>query len=257
MARFDKLEFNTRSRPSPEPNERDPLARDAGYWMNKADQSRRTGLYESALQYYSRALELDRSLVAGWVGQVQMLVQLEEYPEAELWSRKGLELFPANGELMAGRAQAFCRMGDLKQAHALCDGSLHQAGQSAYRWLVRGEIMVAARQDMDRFCFDKAQELDADWLVPLEAARIELYYHRPSKALGRIRRALDIDPEAHYVWYVQGICQSELGLTRAGRASFQRCLELSPRHADAEKQLRRLQDWNWSPMKIFRRLFGR
>ena len=48
-------------------------------------------------------------LVAGWVGQVQMLVQLQEYPEADLWSRKGLELFPNNGELLAGRAQAFCR----------------------------------------------------------------------------------------------------------------------------------------------------
>ena len=257
MARFDKLEFNAGNRPSPEPNERDPLSRDAGYWMNKADESRRSGLYENALQYYSRALELDRSLVAGWVGQVQMLVQLEEYPEAELWSRKGLELFPNNGELMAGRAQAFCRMGDMKQAHALCDGSLQQAGQSAYRWLVRGEIMVAARQDMDRYCFDKAQELDADWLVPLEAARIELYYHRPSKALGRIRRALDAAPEAHYAWYVQGICQAELGLTRAARESFQRCLELFPRHADAEEQLRRLQGWNWSPLKILRRLLGR
>jgi tetratricopeptide (TPR) repeat protein len=257
MARFDKLEFNAESLPSPEPNERDPLARDAGYWMNKADESRRIGLYENALKFYSRGLEVDRSLVAGWVGQVQMLVQLEEYPEAELWSRKGLELFPTNGELMAGRAQAFCRMENMRQAHALCDGSLRQAGQSAYRWLVRGEIMIAARQDTDRHCFDKAQELDADWLVPLEAARIELYYRRPSRALGRIRRALDINPEAPYVWYVQGICQSELGLTLAARASFQHCLDLSPRHADAAEQLRLLQNWNLSPLRLLRRLFRR
>ncbi len=117
--------------------------------------------------------------------------------------------------------------------------------------------MVAARQDMDRYCFDKAQELDADWLVPLEAARIELYYRRPSKALGRIRRAVELAPDAPYVWYVQGVCQAELGLTRAARDSFQRCLELSPRHADAEEQLRRLQRWSWSPMKMLRRLFGR
>ena len=33
------------------------------------------------------------SLVAGWLGQVQMLVFLGEYPEAELWARKALELF--------------------------------------------------------------------------------------------------------------------------------------------------------------------
>ena len=103
MARFDKLEFNVHKQPVPVAEEADPLVRDAGHWMQKADESRRTGLYENALKFYSRALEVDRSLVAGWVGQVQMLVQLDEYPEAELWSRKGLELFPTNGELMAGR----------------------------------------------------------------------------------------------------------------------------------------------------------
>ena len=47
MARFDKLEFNNPSHPSPEPNEPDPLSRDAGHWMNKADESRRMGLYEA------------------------------------------------------------------------------------------------------------------------------------------------------------------------------------------------------------------
>jgi tetratricopeptide (TPR) repeat protein len=257
MARFDKLEFNAGNRPEPEPSQSDALLRDSAHWMKKADESRRGGHYENGLKYYSRALELDRSLAAGWVGQVQMLVELQEYPEADLWGRKGLELFPNQGELLAGRAQAACRMGDLKQAHALCDGSLQQPGQSAYRWLVRGEIMIAAEQEMDRYCFDKAQEVDSDWLVPLEAARIELYYRRPSLALGRIRRALDAAPDAHYAWYVQGICQAELGLARAARESFQHCLELCPRHADSEGQLRRLQQWNWSPLKWFRRIWGR
>jgi tetratricopeptide (TPR) repeat protein len=257
MARFDKLEFNVPGRPSPEANPPDPLSRDAGYWMNKADESRRAGLYESALKYFSRALELERSLVAGWVGQVQMLVQLDEFPEAELWAGKGLELFPSNGELMAGRAQAFCRQGDTKQAYAWCDGSLRQTGQSAYRWQVRGEIMVATRQRMDSYCFDKAQELDPDWLVPLETARVELYYRRPGKALGRIRRAVEIAPGAPYAWYLQGVCEYELGLTRAARASLQHCLDLSPRHARAEEQLRRLQEWHWSPLRFLRRVFGR
>jgi tetratricopeptide (TPR) repeat protein len=257
MARFDKLEFNKPDRSSPEPNEPDPLTHDANHWINRADQSRRTGLYENALKFYSRALELDRSLVPGWAGQIQMLVQLEEYPEADLWGRKALELFPTNGELMAGRAQAFCRMGDMKQAHTLCDGAIQQTGQSAYRWLVRGEIMVAGRQDTERYCFDKAQELDPDWFIPLEVARIELYYRRPSKALNRIRRAVELNPEAPFAWYVQGLCQSELGLTRAARESFRHCLDLSPRHADAEMQLRQLEGWNLSPIKLFRRLFRR
>ena len=83
-----------------------------------------------------------------------------------------------------------------------------------------GEIMVAARHSMDRYCFDKAQELDSDWLVPLEAARVELYYHRPGKALVRIRRALELAPDVPYAWYVQGVCQAEFGLTRRRERVF-------------------------------------
>jgi tetratricopeptide (TPR) repeat protein len=258
MARFDKLEFNPENHPAPKAAAgRDPLTLDADYWMHEADRSRRAGLYERALSFYSRALEQDRSIVAGWVGQVQMLVLLDEHPEAELWSRKGLELFPNNGELMAGRAQAVCRMADLKQALAVCDGSLRQPGESAYRWLVRGEIMIATKQQMDRYCFDKAQELDPDWLVALEIALVELHYNRPSKALARVRDAVETSPDVGYVWYVQGLCQLQLGLNRAARESFERCLELSPRHADAEQQLSRLRRWSLSPMKLFRRLFRR
>lgn len=257
MARFGKLEFNIRKGAPRDAAPPDPLMDDADHWMRKADAARRSGLYEGALLYYSRALELDRALVAGWAGQVQMLVQLGEYPEAELWSRKGLELFPNNGELLAGRAQAFCRMPDMRQAHALCDGALQQTGQTAYRWQVRGEVMVASRQDQDRHCFDKAQEVDGDWLVPLETACIYLHYRGASKALSRARRAVEMAGDAPYAWYVQGLCQAELGLSQPARESFKRCLELCPRHEGAGKQLVRLQNWNWSPVKMFHRLFGR
>ena len=40
-------------------------------------------------------MENDKSLVVGWVGQVQMLVLLDEGPEADTWCRKSLEPFPA------------------------------------------------------------------------------------------------------------------------------------------------------------------
>src|SRR4051794_33990974 len=115
LARFDRLEFDDEPegeaeglKPAiPPESERG----DQAAWMAKADDHRRRGLYENALRHYSRALELDRSLVAGWVGQVQMLILLGEHPEAELWSRKALELFKGQGDLMAGRAQALARIG--------------------------------------------------------------------------------------------------------------------------------------------------
>jgi len=58
MARFDKLEFDD-SRQHDEPGDRSAeTRRDETDWMQRADQHRRTGLYENALKFYSRALEL-------------------------------------------------------------------------------------------------------------------------------------------------------------------------------------------------------
>lgn len=255
MARFDKLELG---------GERTAAAGDAPAlkaeeidWLSEADRQRRAGQYENALRFFSRALEVDRSLVKGWLGQVQMLVLLSEWPEAELWSKKALELFPSNGDLLASQAQAVCRQGGFARASELSDGSLKQAGDSAYRWLVRGEIMLARRQDADRHCFDKAQQLDGDWLTPLETALINLHYRRPSQALSRAQRAVEKAADQYYAWYVLGLCQMQLEHRQPARQSFTRCLELCSMHADAAARLVELQQRGWSPIGLLKRLFAR
>ncbi len=91
--RFDKLEFpeekpDTVKKPTVEPNEQDEQ-----FWLSQADEHRRAGRYEDALRFYSRTLEVEKSIVVAWVGQVQMLVFLGEYSQAELWGRKALEFF--------------------------------------------------------------------------------------------------------------------------------------------------------------------
>ncbi len=241
MARFDKLEFDEAEQHDKPPERPVAVRRDDTDWMQRADQHRRTGLYENALKFYSRALELDKALIGGWLGQVQMLVQLAEYPEAELWARKALELFPGHGDLMAGRAQALCRLRDLKRAHEMCDASLKQSGQSAYRWMVRGELLLAAKQATDQHCFDKAQQLDADWLVAAETALIYLFYRNPSRALPRARRACETAPDQYYPWLLQARCQQALGLDSQARRSLQTCLELCPGHVEGRQMLAELE----------------
>ncbi len=255
MARFDKLEIGS---PGAEPQTGCSPAgeeHNATWWMKQADEQRRCGWYENALRYYSRALEEDKSQVAGWVGQVQMLIALDEPNEADLWSRKALELFPAHGDLLAGRAQARCRLGDFKQAFTLSDGAFQQEGNSAYRWLVRGEIQVAGAKDTDRHCFDKAQLVDADWLVPLEIALVYWHYERPGLGLPRAGRAIEAAPDRYYAWYVQGLMQFELGMNGPARKSLQMCLELSPQHRDAQQRLFELDNRGWSLRRAVRRLF--
>jgi tetratricopeptide (TPR) repeat protein len=255
MGRFDKLEIKS-AKPKLETAASDKPASNDPAWLEQATEERRCGQYENALRLYSRALEDDKSLVACWLGQVQMLVLLDEAVEADLWSRKALELFPNNGDLLAGRAQALGRMGRLQLALVASDGSLKAAGQSAYRWTVRGELLAARGEETDRHCFDKAVQIDSDWLVPLEISRIYLSLDIPSRALDRIRRAVELAPNRFLAWFVQGEVQRALGMESAAAKSYTRCLELCPGHVDADRALRALSEEGWSMSRMWRRLFG-
>jgi tetratricopeptide (TPR) repeat protein len=128
-------------------------------------------------------------------------------------------------------------MKDLKRAHEACDGSFQHSGQSAYRWIVRGELMLAARQNTDQHCFDKAQQLDSDWLIAAEIALVYLAYGHPSRALGRARRACEKAPDRYYAWLLQARCQQALGFNAQAGQSLQHCLDLCPGQVEARQRL--------------------
>ena len=254
MARFDKLELN-----QPEPANPLRLKGDADdvNWLKRADQQRRAGEYEDALRFYSRALEEDKTLIVGWLGQVQMLVQLAELKEADIWARKALELFPNNPELLAARAQAQCRQAESAVALATIDGAFKQPGQSGFRWIVRGEVMLESGLDPARHCFDKALQADADWLVPLEIARVYLFHNHPAPALIRSRQALDKAADQPLVWLIHGTAQMELELRKDAQNSLQRCLQLYPKQAEARQRLIQLAEGGWSFRRMWRGWFRR
>jgi tetratricopeptide (TPR) repeat protein len=184
-------------------------------------------------------------------------VLLGEFSEAELWSRKALEFFKSQGDLMAGRAQALSRIGDRSRGMELADAALRQEGSSAYRWMVRGELLISARDGVDQHCFDKAVLAESDWLVPLEIALCYLHYSQPGNALLRAREAVAKAPQSFYAWLVQGECEQSLGFVKGAKTSFERCLELSPRHLEASRRLAQLDLKGWSLSNGLRRLIGR
>ena len=258
MARFDKLEFD-----DPDENSADQqpaeqhVEKDERYWSTLADTHRREGNYENALRFYSRALEVEKTLIDAWTGQVQMLVLLREYPQASMWAQKALELFPSHGDLMAGRAQAEGRRGNVREAVSLSDGALSQRGETPYQWQVRGELMLVMKQKTDRHCFDKAQVLSRDHLVPLESGLIYLHHRSFVKAQQRLQVALERQPDSHYAWYLIGRCQLDAGLAQAATRSFERCIELCPNHHDAGVELAKLRGGASSLGLAFKRLIRR
>jgi len=242
VSRFQHLELDS-SRPpggkpdggkSPPPSAKDEN-HDAAYWLKQADHNRCRGNFEDALREYSRAVEMDRALIPAWIGQVRMLISLSEFPEAELWARKALELFKNNPGLLAARAQALCRTGNLKDGQACCDASLHQPGQLAYPFVVRGDLMLARRdkESVDEYCFDKAVQMDPHWSVLVDIAEVYLYYERNAKALLRLQQAINKAPDQPYLWFLQAQCETEMGMQPAAIRSFKQCLDLDPKFPGA------------------------
>ena len=258
MARFDKLEWDDADDRSKTPSSHEQSKeKDERHWLDLADQFRRQGQHENALRFFSRALELNRNIVPAWVSQVQMLILLGEYPQAITWSRKALEMFPNHGDLLATQSQANCRIGDFKSASALSDASLKQRGETSYQWQVRGELMVASRQTNDRHCFDRAQILSSDFLVPLETGLIYMHHRAFMKAQQRVRDAINKQPDCHFAWLIIGQCQEASGMSDAAIESYQHCLELYPQHSDARSRLAQLEATPWYVKNVFRRLFNR
>lgn len=254
MQRFSRLELQNEQTPLGEQSGTQSL-RDETHWLKTARLERENGLYENALRLYSRALEVDRSLVGGWVGQVQMLIFLGEYKEADLWSRKALELFKNNPELLAGRAQALCRMGDFKTALVSSDLAIAQPGLFSYAWISRGEVMLVRGETTDTFCFEKAIQIDPDWLVRLEIADVYRHHRRLTKSLQYYRRAVECAPDQPHAWFSQGRCENDLGFASAAKISLSRCLELAPKHDAARTALRTITTSSRPVRNWFKRAF--
>jgi tetratricopeptide (TPR) repeat protein len=234
--RFRRLEFDRQAQSDAKrATEYGEAVRDTNYFFLQAEQARMWGDHERALRMYTRTLTEDRSRVVAWVGQVQMLVQLEECREGRLWADKALEIFPNNGELLAAKAQSCIRMGDDRVAMACTDGSLSCSGSSAWRWIVRGEVLLARKQGHHRDCFERAAtETDFGWFDHLIIAEVLAHYHHPAAALQNVQSAIAMQPGHGYGWFVQGQYQQMLGWMAAAADSFKHCLEIAPEYRPAQ-----------------------
>lgn len=259
--RFSRLEFGERALPANNA-EMDAKAspgtpaRGAEYFLAQAEAACRGGLWEPALQHYTRTLHEDRSRVPAWVGQVQMLVELGEYAEARMWSDKALELFRGHGELLAAKARACCRHGDRAAAIAASDSSLKAPGTSPLRWVSRGEVLLEQRERRASVCFERAlAEPGATWFDRVVIARVYLFHHQPAPADRYARSAVELHAGEPYAWVVLARCGHELGNPRQAEASCRRAMELAPGHPAATELLRAIAEDRSTPA-VFRRLKG-
>ena len=255
MGRFTKLEFDS----TPEPD-RPGRPQDIGpdILFLQAEREYRDGNFEQALRYYSRALECDKLMVEAWRRQVVILIELAEFSEAALWADKASELFPNDPDLLAGKACALCRLGDVKQALKIVDRAIRLPGSSPYPWISRGEVLLATKEGRYDYCFSKAVTMaPTSWNVLAQVGRVYQYYGIYSKAIEYFKRSMGCDASVLFIYLETARCQKALGLLSHARAALQQLLRVNPKHFEARRELESLSSGTGRISGFFRRLFGR
>jgi len=212
MGRFVNLEFDSDSEERPQRLEK-PLLKDENYYVSEARAAFENGNFESALRLFSKVLEFNPQNAAAWTGQVRMLIELNECKEARLWAEKALERFPHDPELLAAKAVALARSGDLEGAISFSDAAIEERGDTPYVWLARADVLLARKERRADFCFEKALLLaPRDWFVAWLAARIRFFYQQFAMALKLLQQAVSWRSDHFLLWLELGLCQKALGL---------------------------------------------
>ncbi|HNV70800.1 MAG TPA: tetratricopeptide repeat protein [Candidatus Ozemobacteraceae bacterium] len=259
MGRFQWLEFDDPATKSGTPAPAGPELESGEDFTNPervlrlADEAYRRLDYERALRLFSKVLTLDPNLEPGWAGQLKCLLDLNEIPEALTWAIKAQKLFPKSAEIIASRACALARQGNLSEAIAFSDGAMKAGLIGWYPWVVRGEILAASNSANAEFCMMKARELaPKEWLVALKTAQAYARTPQEEKAVEFYKVVLSERADLAEAWYELGQLQVRIGLTSAAIVSLQTCVKLVPdrkKYSDALGQALRVNPletlWRW------------
>jgi tetratricopeptide (TPR) repeat protein len=239
MSRFSNLEFGNESEDAAH-NSSGSLKGETHY-AAEAKAAFESGDFEPGLRLYSKVLEFNVLNVPAWAGQVRMLIELGEFQEAKLWADKALERFPHESELLAAKAVALARLGDLAGALTFSDASIEERGDTPYVWLARGDVLLAREEARADYCFDKALLLaPRDWFISWLASRIRYYYGQFALALKLIQQAIELNAAHFVLWLQLGQCQQALGLLGPARTSYTQAQQLNPQSRAAKLALTEL-----------------
>ncbi|MBN1459509.1 MAG: tetratricopeptide repeat protein [Armatimonadetes bacterium] len=251
MSRFGWLEMEDDAAPGRGHGgvpEREDL--DESSCVAQADRYLREGYYESALQWYSRALRYNTEIEEAWAGQVRCLLELREDVEANVWADRGLERFPDCPDLLAAKALALKRTRGLARAMEYSDAALGVKGKTVgpYPWIARGDIILNGRGSPDsaKRCFSKALELGGhDWythyLVGIALMRGKSY----DEARRRLSAAAEMDHATALVHCAVGECYQKLGHTGAAILAYNRALQVDRKCKRAKDRLASLERVGW------------
>lgn len=252
--RFSNLEFEDTRNPPQEQEAHFAKEKDAAHYMSLADKAESAGEKDKALKFFSAALGEDPLLLDAWLGQLVMLLSMQEYPEAQVWSDKALEMFPDNPQISAAKATALFHVGHETQARQLIDFASEAKGDFFIVWLCRGEILLAQKIPAGESCLEHALRVaKKNDHAQTRVGEILLCNKKFSSALALLQEAVTSEPGSAWAWFLLAKTQQELGMYHKALVSVRQAVQLAP----ANPAIKESAIDSGTLINLFRRIFGR
>lgn len=242
MGRFENLEISIKQKPKPEEIKQ---GFDDAYYLKLARESYLNGDFELSLRYYSRALSYKIDIPEAWIGQVLCLINMGEFDEAIVWDDKACEVIGTNADLIALKAMAIGRKGEIERALGYSEQAIKKGSTSPLPWLSRGDIIIAKDSKKAEFCFNKALECDnKNPLVYIHIAISFLSVNEPASALKYLKNALELCPKSPFINFLIGKSYQTMGRIKKAKQYYHQALKLKPDYQDCIESFRQIENQN-------------
>lgn len=175
-----------------------------------------------------------------WTLESYLLTQLKRYAEAEERTRRGLELYPGNEELLYALGGIMEETQRRHEAFEIMEELLRQHPENAKAMNYIGYTLADEGRDMDRALelVTKAlqQYPDADYIVD-SLAWVQYRMGRFEEAWQSINRCLELGGDDPTIWEHYGDIAKALGKIDEARKGYEESLKREPGKADIEKKL--------------------
>lgn len=238
MGRFEWIELGEQEE-KPQINEEVQYNED--YYLKQADNAFEKGSYQSALRYYSRALNLNNTLKSAWLGQIICLIAMGQFNEASVWADKALEFCPEDPELFAIKALALNRLGMKETALSFSDRSIKDSKNSWLVWAVRADILLDENEDAANYCFYKAQEFAKEnWLFYMMMGISFLSIKEYTKAIYYLDKATNQKKDNPILYYHLANAYYKDGNYSSAKICLKKAIELKPDFQEAKYMLTKI-----------------
>ena len=198
------------------------------------------GFFPEAAKVFERATRHDRSHAGAAVGSIETLIILGRIAQAADVAHEAIERYGRNCDIGAARAHLFLHEDRVEEAIRYMDIASEHSPDSAYVWLIAGELRVALGRGLEgsEDCFNRARHAPIPWPhldVRVALAFMEWNEFEPAERIleGVVRRT----PRLPLAWLVLGDLHRVRNRPRRARRCYKRLLELVPKLEPARKAL--------------------